>query len=106
MDIFCVLTSVIFSRSAQEHTQRLEDVLQLHPGRYDFLQPRVQYLDYVLSENGVTASADKVKAEGKYRTPKNVKDVGAFLGLASFYRRLVPNFAEAAMPLTSSTRKN
>jgi len=47
-----------------------------------------------------------VKAIKVYPTPKNVKDVRAFIGLASFYRRLVPNFAEIAKPLTSLTRKN
>ena len=34
-----------------------------------------------------------------------VRDVRAFLGLASFYRRLVPNFAEIAKPLSQLTRK-
>ena len=65
----------------------------------------MQYLGFVLSENGVAASADKVKAVREYPTPKNAKDVRAFLGLASFYR-LVPNFAEAAKPLTILTRKD
>jgi hypothetical protein len=48
----------------------------------------------------------KVKAVKQYPVPKNVKDVRAFLGLASFYRKLVPNFAEVAKPLTMLTRKN
>jgi len=54
----------------------------------------------------VTASPDKVKAVREYPTPKNVKDVRAFLGLASFYRKLVPNFAELAKPLRILTRNN
>ena len=41
-----------------------------------------------------------------YPTPKNARDFRAFIGLASFYRRLVPNFAEIAKPLTALTRKN
>jgi transposase InsO family protein len=105
---------VLFSKSAEEHALRLEHVLerfdkanlQLHPGKCVFAQPRVKYLGYDLSEYGVSASADKVKAVKEYPTPKNVKDVRAFIGLASFYRRLVPNFAEIAKPLTSLTRKN
>jgi hypothetical protein len=56
----------------------------------------VQYLGYVLSKDGVSASADKVKTVKDYPTPKNVKDVRAFLGLCSFYRKLVPKFAEIA----------
>jgi hypothetical protein len=35
-----------------------------------------------------------------------VKDVRAFLGLASYYRRLVPRFAEIAKPLSELTRKD
>jgi hypothetical protein len=57
---------VIFSRSAEEHALRLEHVLerlekanlQLNPGKCEFAQTRVQYLGCVLSENGVSASAD------------------------------------------------
>jgi hypothetical protein len=104
---------ILFSDTAEEHTQRLENVLrrfdeanlQLHPGKCVFAQPEVHYLGFVLSENGVSASSDKVKAVQNYPTPRNVRDVRAYLGLASFYRRLVPNFAEIAKPLTQLTRK-
>jgi hypothetical protein len=44
----------------------------------------VKYLGFELSEDGVSASAEKVKAVKEYPTPKNVKNVRAFLGLASF----------------------
>ena len=53
----------------------------------------INYLRYELSDNGVSSSADKVKAIKNYPTPRSPKEVRAFLGLASFYRRLVPNFA-------------
>jgi hypothetical protein len=65
----------------------------------------MQYLEYILSENGYSASTEKVKAVRQYPTLKCVRDVGAFLGLASFYRRLVPDFAEIAKPLSQLTRK-
>jgi hypothetical protein len=59
-----------------------------------------------LSEDGVATSSDKVKAVKYYPTPKNVKDDRAFLGLCSFYRKLVPKFAEIAKPLTMLTWKD
>jgi hypothetical protein len=59
-----------------------------------------------LSDKGVSATADKVEAIKAYPKPKNARDVRAFIGLASFYGRLVPNFAETAKPLTALTRKN
>jgi hypothetical protein len=71
-----------------------------------FAKPQVQYLGYILSSRGVSASPDKVKAVQNYPTPKSVKDVRAFLCLASFYRRLVPKFAVLAKPLTTLTRKD
>jgi hypothetical protein len=46
----------------------------------------VQYLGFILSENGVAASADKVKAMREYPTPKNGKDFRAFLRLAHFIK--------------------
>jgi hypothetical protein len=105
---------IIFSDTAEEHAQRLKEVLrrldkanlQLNPGKCEIAQPEVRYLGYVLSEKGVSASSDKVTAIRQYPVPKNVKDLRAFLGLASFYRRLVPNFAEIAKPLTTLTRKD
>ena len=105
---------IVYSKSAEEHAARLEKVLrrfeeanlQLHPGKCVFVQPQVQYLGFILSENGVTALPDKVKAVKQYPTPKCVKDVRAYLGLASFYLRLVPKFAEIAKPLTMLTRKD
>jgi hypothetical protein len=105
---------IIYTKSAEEHAMRLENVfqrfenanLQLHPGKCVFAQPQVKYLGFELSENEVSACADKVKAVMEYPTPKNAKNVRTFLGLASFYRRLVPRFAEVAKPLTLLTRKN
>ena len=39
-------------------------------------------------------------------TPGSVKDVQAFLGLASYYRPYIPNFASVATPLTGLTKKD
>ena len=105
---------IVYSKSAEEHAARLENVLrrfeeaslQLHPGKCVFAQPHVQYLGFVLSEKGFTASHEKVKAVKQYPTPKCVKDVRAFVGLDSFYRRLVPKLAELTKPLTVLTRKD
>jgi hypothetical protein len=84
---------IIFSKTAEEHARRLANVLerfskanlQLHPGKCVFAQPHANYLGYELTQNGFSASADKVTAVKNYPTPSNVRDVRTFLGLASFY---------------------
>jgi tRNA(Ser,Leu) C12 N-acetylase TAN1 len=80
--------------------------LQLQPAKCVFAQPQVEYLGYVVSRDGISASPDKVRAVRKYPAPKDAKDVRSFLGLASFYRRLVPKFAEIAKPLTELLKKD
>jgi hypothetical protein len=67
------IDDVIFFRSI-EHAQAFENVferfkaanLQLHSGKCVIAQARVQYLGYVLSEEGITASPDKTKAVRQY----------------------------------------
>ena len=87
--------------------QRFDEVnLQLHPGKCVFAQHKVNYLGFVLSEEGVSASPDKMKAVRNNPTPKIVRDVRAYLGLASFYRRLIQDFAAVAKPLTELTKKD
>jgi hypothetical protein len=78
----------------------------LQPGKCTFALTQVNYFGYVVSRDGVTASPEKVLAVQKYPVPKNVKEVRSFLGLASFYRRLVPRFAEIAKPMTQLIRKD
>ena len=105
---------IIFSKTIEEHAARLEHVLQrfekanlqLQPEKCVFAQPQVEYLGYIVSRDGIRASPEKTKAVQNYPTPTNVKEVRSFLGLASFYRRLVPEFARLAKPLTELLRKD
>jgi hypothetical protein len=105
---------ITFSDTIEEHACRLEHVLErfekanlkLQPGKCVFAQSQVHYLGYVVSRDGTTAAPDKVKAVQKYPEPRNAKDVRSFLGHASFYRRLVPKYAERAKTLTELLRKD
>ncbi len=42
-----------------------------------------------------------MEAVEQWPTPTSVKDVRAFLGLASYYRRYIPSFSTVAAPLTN-----
>ena len=68
-------------------------------------QAQFQYRCFVVSKNGISPSLGKVKAVKQYPASKSVKELRAFWCLASFYRRLIPNFAEIARPMTELTRK-
>jgi len=78
---------LVFADTNEEHARRLEKVLRrfekanllLQPEKCAFAQPQVNYLGYVVSRDGVTASPDKVKAVRQYPVPRNVKEVRSFV---------------------------
>ena len=104
---------LIYSDTVEEHAKRLANVferfkkanLQLQPEKCAFAKDKVACLGFELSYRGIEASPDKVKAVQNFPKPRSVKDVRSFLGLASFYRRLVPHFVDIAKPLTQLTKK-
>jgi hypothetical protein len=94
---------ILYSDTAEEHARKLGEVfdrfrranLQLQPTKCVFAKD-VTYLGIEVSSRGIEASPEKVKVVQNFPVPRSVKDVRSFLGLASFYRRLVPRFADIA----------
>ncbi|KAL7302819.1 hypothetical protein TKK_0004857 [Trichogramma kaykai] len=114
-DIFLYLDdAVVFSNTKEEHYAKLynfltrarEVNLKLQPEKCNFLKTEVVYLGHVLSEEGVRCDPRKLDAVRKFPTPRNVKQVRQFLGLAGYYRRFIRNFANIAKPLTELQKKN
>ena len=48
----------------------------------------------------------KVAAVHQLKQPNRKKEVRAFMGLAGYYRKFVPHFAEIAVPLMKATKKD
>ena len=67
------------------------------------MQREVTYLGYVVSESGISADQGKVKAVRDFPVPKQLQ---SFLGLASYYRRFIPQFSQIASLLYALTRKD
>ena len=60
----------------------------------------------IVSREGIKMDDSKVKAIKEWPTPKTVKELQSFLGLANFYRRFIEGYAQVAWPLNDLTRKD
>ena len=66
--------------------------------------PEVRYLSCVISAEGILPNPDKILAVKEFPTHTNVRAVREYLGLASYYRQFVPDFAKGPVPLHMLTR--
>ena len=80
--------------------------LRLKPKKCTLFQTEVGYLGHVVSREGIQTDPSKVAAVAEWETPKCIRDVRSFLGLASYYRKFIPRFATVAAPLSRLTEKN
>jgi transposase InsO family protein len=105
---------IVFSDDIASHLVRLEKIferlnqasLKLKPSKCSFLQRRVNFLGYIISENGIGTDSAKIEAVANWPVPRKLKEVRGFLGLCGYYRKFVKNFSEIAAPLHALTKKN
>ena len=60
---------------------------------------KVQFLGHIVSKDGLEVSPSKIRAVQKFLVLRSQTEGKSFLGLASYYRRFLPKFAELARPL-------
>ena len=98
---------VIFSKSPEEHIERLDAVLtkmedaglKLKPSKCEFFKRRITYLGHIVSDKGIETDPKKIEAILKWPVPKTVHDVRSFLGFTNYYRKFIYKYAQKAKPL-------
>lgn len=105
---------LVFSRTLQDHIHhlklviaRLQEVgLKLKPTKCHFIRKEVEYLGHVVTPIGLKPTPKLTAAVLEFPPPRNVREVRQFLGLGSYYRRFIPQFAQIAKPLHELTRQD
>lgn len=80
--------------------------LKLNMQKCSFLQEKITYLGHDISSDGIQPGESKLAAVSMFPVPKNVHEVRQFIGLCSYFRKFIFNFAVLARPLTELTKKN
>ena len=105
---------IIYSKTFTEHIQHLIEVLdrirranlRLKAEKCYFAATELQFLGHVVGKEGVKPDPEKVDKMVNYPEPRNIRELRGVLGLFSYYRRFIKDFAQLADPLYKLLKKD
>jgi transposase len=101
-----------YAATFEEHLAILKQIfmrlrrvnITLKPSKCSFMMNEIKLLGHVISHGTVKPDPEKIRAVKEMPRPRDVKQVRAFVGLVSYYRRFIPNLAAIGKPLTDLTK--
>ena len=105
---------IIFSKTCEEHLERLETVLQrlkeanlrLGPVKCNLAKKEVCFLGYKVTPEGLQPDPRLMDAIRNIPPPTCVAEVRSFLGLVGYYRQFIARFSDKAAPLNRPLHKD
>ena len=103
---------LIYAENMTEYQRLLKKVLKrldkaglsINAKKSQWHSSKVEFLGYIISEDSITMSTEKVQVVKDWPIPKTVKNIQEFLRFANFHRRFIENFAKVTQPLTELTK--
>lgn len=99
---------LIYNKTFVGHLEHLKTTFQvLRVGQFflkllkcSFATQQVEYLEHIVSKQGVEPIPAKIEAIQQWPTPCSAKALRGLLGLSGFYQRFIKGYASMAAPLT------
>jgi len=113
-DVATFIDDVLVGTETEEgHDELVEEILRrleehdlyVKLEKCEWKVKEVGFLGVVIGPDGIKMEKKKVRGMLEWPTPKCIKDVQKFLGLANYYRRFMKDFAEVARPMHRLVRK-
>nr|CAD2199831.1 unnamed protein product [Meloidogyne enterolobii] len=79
--------------------------LKVSPKKCILASTQMNFLGHTINSSGYSPSLSKVETITNLPVPKTLKEVRHCVGMASFFRKHIPNFSMIVEPLTRLTRK-
>lgn len=104
---------IIMAETFTEHLKWLAIVLRklqaagltINREKSEFGCSEVKYLGFIVNKSGLQVDPEKTASVTQFPVPRNLKQIRRFLGMASWYRRFIPEFSTVAQPLSILTKK-
>ena len=98
---------IVFSKTPEEHIERLRGVfekltaagLRLKPSKCEFFGLLFKYLGHIVPKDSIETDPKKIEAIEKWPVPKTVTEVRSFLGFTNYYHKFIPGYAQVARPI-------
>lgn len=105
---------IVVGRDFEEHLNNLNLVinrlheanLKLKAKKCNFFCKEVSFLGHIVSSKGIKTVPAKTKAVYDWTRPTNKSELRSFLGLVSYYRKFIKEFAKIAKYLHAFTSKH
>ena len=105
---------LITGSTEEEHLRTLDHVLAkladygftCNPAKCVFFQDSVSYLGFRISKHGKNPDPSRIEAITRMPSPKNIKELEAFIGKINYYGQFISNFSSKCKVLNQLRKKD